>query len=246
MKPGEITIDARYRGPPNSGNGGYVCGRLAEYVDGPAEVTLRRPPPLDKAMSVVRGEDDKVLLLDDGALVAEAIPSQVSLQVPKAPSFDGAVEASGRTFDPSDHKLPTCFVCGPDREHPDGLRIFPGPLNKDDANWEHELAAHWIPSPDLAGDDARVAPEFIWAALDCPTGFTDFKSGQPRLLGRLAVAIDQSPAAGERCVIVTWREKVEGRKLSSVGILYSEDGQQLARARATWIAVDEATMRGDI
>ena len=45
-----VIIDKRYRGPPNSGNGGYVCGRLARHIPGGAEVTLRAPPPLDKRL----------------------------------------------------------------------------------------------------------------------------------------------------------------------------------------------------
>ena len=45
-----IIISKRYRGPPNSGNGGYVCGRLARHIAGGAEVTLRAPPPLDKPL----------------------------------------------------------------------------------------------------------------------------------------------------------------------------------------------------
>ena len=36
-----LTIPRRFNGPPRSGNGGYVCGRLASYLDGPASVRLR-------------------------------------------------------------------------------------------------------------------------------------------------------------------------------------------------------------
>ena len=68
-----ITIDRRYRGPLHSGNGGYTAGRLAAFVDGPAEVTLRLPPPLDRPLAVAE-EDGRVLLLDGEALVAEARP----------------------------------------------------------------------------------------------------------------------------------------------------------------------------
>ena len=42
-----FTIARRFRGPSQSGNGGYVCGRLARHVAGPALVRLRAPPPLD-------------------------------------------------------------------------------------------------------------------------------------------------------------------------------------------------------
>ena len=38
-----MTIPHRFRGPPNSGNGGYVCGMLARNIAGAAEVTLRAP-----------------------------------------------------------------------------------------------------------------------------------------------------------------------------------------------------------
>ena len=47
-----IIINRRYCGPPNSGNGGYVCGRLARHISGGAEITLRSPPPLDKIKPV--------------------------------------------------------------------------------------------------------------------------------------------------------------------------------------------------
>ena len=61
-----VVILSRYRGPSTSGNGGYTCGRLAAYVDGVAEVTLRRPPPLDRALTVRRGPDG-VALVNTGA-----------------------------------------------------------------------------------------------------------------------------------------------------------------------------------
>ena len=38
-----MTIPRRFRGPPNSGNGGYVCGMLARHITGAAEVTPRAP-----------------------------------------------------------------------------------------------------------------------------------------------------------------------------------------------------------
>jgi hypothetical protein len=50
-----ITIDKRFRGPPNSGNGGYVCGLIAGHIDGSAEITLRVPPPLEHGLEIVAG-----------------------------------------------------------------------------------------------------------------------------------------------------------------------------------------------
>jgi hypothetical protein len=42
---GSLSVARRFCGPPDSGNGGYVCGFFVGFVEG-AEVTLRLPPPL--------------------------------------------------------------------------------------------------------------------------------------------------------------------------------------------------------
>jgi len=56
-----MTIPRRFRGPPNSGNGGYVCGMLARQIAGAAEITLRAPPPLETELGVVEvGKGDGI------------------------------------------------------------------------------------------------------------------------------------------------------------------------------------------
>ena len=62
-----LTIDRRYRGPLHSGNGGYTAGRLAAFVDGPAEVTLRLPPPLDRPLTVAEQDDRRAPARRGGA-----------------------------------------------------------------------------------------------------------------------------------------------------------------------------------
>jgi hypothetical protein len=47
-----LTIDRRFRGPAQSGNGGYVCGRIARHVAGTAQVRLAIPPPLDTPLEM--------------------------------------------------------------------------------------------------------------------------------------------------------------------------------------------------
>ncbi len=63
----QIIIERRFCGPPDSGNGGYTCGRLANYVDGTAEVTLLRPPPLERPLGIERREGGMVRLSDVSA-----------------------------------------------------------------------------------------------------------------------------------------------------------------------------------
>src|SRR4051812_33728415 len=45
-------IGTRFRGPPESANGGYCAGILADALAGAVEVTLRRPPPLEQELEL--------------------------------------------------------------------------------------------------------------------------------------------------------------------------------------------------
>jgi hypothetical protein len=104
-----IVIPRRYRGPTESGNGGYVCGRLAAFVAADAvQVMLRQPPPLDRPLRVVV-TPDRATLLDGDLLVAEAVGAQLDLEAPAAVSWAAAAVASeGAGF--REHAFPECFV----------------------------------------------------------------------------------------------------------------------------------------
>src|SRR5882672_7683358 len=107
-----IIIDKRYCGPPNSGNGGYVCGRLAGHIPGGAEVTLRVPPPLDKPLDVVATDDGLWELRDGATIVATGRSASVELTRLEKASFDEAYAAELLTpIKPHEHLLATCFVC---------------------------------------------------------------------------------------------------------------------------------------
>jgi hypothetical protein len=244
--PATIEIPNRFCGPPKSANGGYACGRLAAFIDGAAEVTLRSPPPLDRLMRVL-ADGDGVALFDGDKLVGNAKSAIVDIDVPAAPSFAEAHAAEQRTIAADRHNLPTCFVCGPHRDPGDGLRIHVGPLDPEGAGWRGPLAATWIPDASLADTSNEVREEFIWAALDCPTGYAaGFSDGNVfLLLGRQAVRILRRPRAGERCIIVAREMSREGRKHFAEGVLFGEDSQAIAICKATWISVEPAVMRGD-
>jgi hypothetical protein len=247
-----IVIDKRYCGPPNSGNGGYVCGRLAQQIPGGAEVTLRAPPPLNKPLDVFATDDGSWELRDGATLVAIGRPASVEFARLEQASFDEACGAELRTpVKPHEHLLPTCFVCGPARTKGDGLRIFAGPLGRQSRDGSAVLAATWTPDPTLTADDGFVAPEFLWSALDCPTGYAssyDPVSGSfdrtPILLGRMSARIETRPRPGERCVITAWATGRDGRKRVAEAAAYGEGGALLAVARATWIAVDRQVQLG--
>jgi hypothetical protein len=228
-----LILPERFRGPPASANGGYTCGVLAGFVSGPAEVTLRAPPPLNVPLELVDETAGGISLQHDGTLIAEARPTHVELTLPHAPSFEQATEASAHYLGFKHHLYPSCFVCGPLRDPGDGLRIFPGRL-------EHPrvAAAPWVPPRDLCDGDGLVEARFVWAALDCPSwwGYAAFNEpGPPILLGRLAAEIRARPRAEERCVVIGFGLGREGRRISCGSALVDGSGQYIAWARATWI-----------
>jgi hypothetical protein len=216
----ELVIDRKFRGPTGSANGGYTCGVLASFLHGPAEVTLRQPPPLDRPLEVVT--EEPLRLLDGEAVVAEAASAELDLEVPDPISFDQA-EAAALPEGDRESVFPECFVCGWQRA--DGLRIYAGRVDGDEL-----VAATWVPREDV------IASEFVWAALDCPGAYAvEFgRRGNP-VLGRLTACVEHMPHPGERCVVMGWPLGAEGRKLYAGTALFGEDGRVLGSARATWI-----------
>src|SRR3954452_80133 len=207
----EVTIAERFRGPPASANGGYACGLVAQFIDGSAQVTLRSPPPLERPLRTEES-DGAVSLHDGDDLVAEGRAAMLDLDVPEPVDVDTARSATEHYEWMHDHPYPTCFVCGPERDQGDGLRIFPSPVPG------RELyAASWTPAPDLVG------PEFAWAALDCPSGLvTNTFDGVGRiLLGRLTADIRGVARTSEEHVLTAWPIGRDGRKLHTGSALFT-------------------------
>ena len=90
----------------------------------------------------------------------------LELELPNCPTLAQAEHAAAAFPGFKSHLFPRCFVCGPAREAGDGLRIFSSPLQGQTLH-----AAPWVPHESLADDRGDVATEFLWAALDCPSGF---------------------------------------------------------------------------
>jgi hypothetical protein len=129
VMPETLLVGGRFAGPPGNGNGGYSCGRFARLVDGPAEVTLRGPVPLERRLDVRPGGDGTIEVADGEALVAVvcSIEPLGEIDPPVRPAPAEALEFAKRSpFLGPSHPFPGCFVCGPD--HDDGLRQHPGPV----------------------------------------------------------------------------------------------------------------------
>ncbi|MHB0769048.1 hypothetical protein [Bradyrhizobium sp. 5.13L] len=216
-------------------------------------MTLRAPPPVERPLDVLTRADGGIELRENDVLLATA--RTTGINVPDIPrvSYAAAEEAVGRTpYDEQSHNLPGCFVCGPARDDGDGLRIFAGPLQAEAVPGKPVVfAASWVPHGSLSGEDGYVAPEFVWAALDCPTGYCSvgarhlgLNGDETALLGRMAARIDRRPRPGDRCVVVAWPTGREGRKLFAESALLDAEQEVLATARATWLLVDRRVQLG--
>ena len=222
-------VDPRFCGPPQSGNGGYVSGRLAAFVRTSAEspdveVTLRRPPPLGVRLEVTDDGSDGVALKYGETLVAQAKPARIAEPVPDPVGYAEAVRAAEHYLGRAQHPFPTCFVCGLDRAAGDGLRLEPGAVAPG------VVAATWQPETSLGG--SPLPPEFGWAALDCPSGWATDLGGRPMVLGRITARLVGLPDPGEPCVVVGVLRALDGRKAFTASALYTADGELLARPGA--------------
>ena len=236
----EIVVPNRFRGPPQSGNGGYCAGAFAEAVQSPVvEVTLRSPIPLDTPMQLTAGEPARVDLGE--TLIAEMRAARLGTEqefvVPDPPSFEEAEAAEHdsyslvdgiNTFHPGRGFHPICFCCGAD--HDDGLNVFAAPV-RDGA----QVAAVWR-TRDTWGTEALLPERFIWAALDCPGQFAFMAGGiRTGMLGRMTAEVERLAPAGADYLVTGWRVRVEGKKHFAGTAIFDAAGQRIARALAVWI-----------
>src|SRR5215469_3683507 len=234
-----LVIPSRFCGPTGSGNGGYVCGRIAAYLDDPVTVTLRRPPPLGTPMAVEQDGESSIRIRHASTLIAEAVrsPGRSASEIPDPVSIAEARAVAGRARYYTDPLFPDCFVCGMGREPGDGLRIFPGPVPGRPL-W----AAPWRPDRSVTDADGRVRPEVVWAALDCPGGIAAAEaaclgSDTAILLGRMTVTVTALPMVGDQCRVIAWQDGRDGRKLTAGSALLEPGGKVLAVARTLWLTV---------
>ena len=231
MMKSQINISSRFCGPIDSANGGYTCGILSNAIEGTAEVTLRHPPPINKVMEIKQEEENYFVLYDQDRVIAEAKPAELELVPPRPPNIEVAELSTIKEEDIEDHYFPDCFVCGPKRRPGDGLRIFPGPV-KDEAY----IAAAWIPDNSLSDEKEYIKNEFVWSALDCPSGWAIvIEKMRFIILGRLVVQIYKRVKPNKNFIVMGWKLSEEGRKIYAGTAIYSAEGELYAKGKATWI-----------
>lgn len=230
----ELEIPSRFAGPPSMGHGGYVAGLFASRTDGPVQVTLRRPTPLDVTLTLDEVGEGRWELRHGDEVVTASEPASLELDVPPAPTVDDARAAEAAS--PSHHEgrgvHPTCFGCGNRRKSGDGLRVFAGPL---EVGGVAQVAGVWRPGAAFAATDGTVDAQWVLAALDCPGAFAFIVDGlRAGLLGRIVFEQHATVHADHDHVVTGWQIGVDGRKMFAGTALFDVDGTLLAAARATW------------
>jgi hypothetical protein len=230
-----VTVNRRFCSAPNTASGGYIAGLLGRLLDGPARVSLEPSIPVDQPFGVDRLRDGGIVLSGSGGVVAHAVPATLQLEPPVPPSYAEAEWASERYLGFTEHAFPGCFVCGPAREWGDGLAIFPGPIPG-----RRLVAAPWAPDPTLFDKRGMVRPEFVWAALDCPSGFALLEAFGRRkvVLSQLTASLMRPLHVGARWIVMGWPFAAEGRTLLGASAIFSERGELHALASAVLVCVD--------
>lgn len=245
-----VRIAEKFRGPPKSGNGGYVSGIFAGALTGgvhdlsggrAVEVTLRAPIPLERSLTLHRSLDS--LTVKDGeTLIAEVAIKMLELTVPEPASWEQALAARSNSyslpieFNPLFGAVrrgvhPICFCCGAELNETEGLQVYSAPV-KDNA----QVAAAWLPERSFADANGVVSAEIIWTALDCPGQMAWRAIGvRTGMLGRLTARIEKRVNAGERCVVTGWTLGEERKKFFAGTALFNQRGELCAYAKAIWI-----------
>lgn len=230
-----VTVKGRFCGAPNIASGGYIAGLLGRRMEGPARVSLEGPVPVDHPFTIERLLDGGVALTDGATMLAHAVPATLQLEPPVPVSYAEAEWASERYLGFTEHAFPGCFVCGPARDWGDGLAIYPGPIPG-----RHLVAAPWAPDPTLFDKHGTVRPEFVWAALDCPTGFALLEAFGRRkvVLRQLTASLLRPLPVGARWIVMGWPFAAEGQNLLGASAIFSESGELHALASAVLACAD--------
>jgi hypothetical protein len=121
------------------------------------------------------------------------------------------------------------------------LRIFPGPVDG-----RQLVAAIWLPDASLPQVDGAVAPEIVWAALDCPAIWGYVMHGNAGIedravTGQLATQISGAVLAKVPSLVVGWPIQRQGRYLLAGAAIFSEAGNLLAESRQTLVLTGRGT-----
>jgi len=235
-----MIVAEQFRGPPHSGNGGYVGGLMSTRIAGAATVVLRAVIPLKTPLRLQNKDGVYCLLSPDNTVIGEAHAALgETLRTPSKPPSYADASLAGARFPGLERMFhPVCFCCAPQLDEGYGLRVFVGQTN---GAPDGHVSGAWSAHPNFADKDRLAPPEVVWAALDCPGSVAWLvKQGDVGLLGTMTCKILRRPAVGDRCIITAWPIEQSGRKRISGTALFTADGELLAHSHQVWITRPQA------
>ena len=238
----EVTIDKHYVGPTDIAQGGYVGGRMAEYLGSDTvEVTMRNPTPMGRPVIFDTSEPGLVLLYDGDKLLNEARPAKLDMEIPEPVSFEEAQEASLRHV--TETPFPNCFGCGAARSEDEGLHLRSGPVKR-----RNMVAIDWVPRAAAVGaeEGEDVPLPIVWAAMECPVSRAWDIGGlkgddELAVLGRMTTKVITRPKVGQKCFIMGWPIERAGRRIELEGSLHNEKGEVMVMTHFTFV-----TLKADV
>ncbi len=267
---GVVRVPTRFRGPPDSANGGVAAGLyacLGEVALGQPvrrlNVRLHIPPPLltDLPYSFEPDPLDPsrttvTVATQDGTTVLSGwvspdpdpvIPAEVAEHLGAHATLDAEQQHRFDSWVEPPRRQPseafnTCFVCGPEAEG--GLRLRLRPV-ADDITW-----LDWRPEPDWMNRDGVALLPAI-ASLDCTAAQGLAERGvvdgdEAFLLGTYDAEVLERPVGADATDlrIVTTYAGRDGRKVFTHQGLFTPDGRPMILGLATWIIVPPEVAAG--
>ncbi len=251
-----VTIDGLYNGASKVANGGYICGLLASFIDGDAEVRINASFPVETPLEAVATEDGGIEIYLDNKLLGRAQPTTVQMDIPTSPDFESARRASENFVFLHSIDARGCYVCSPIRTPDKGLRVFIGGLDNitERSPGQNLVAALWRPTQNLT--DSKLPenklPEnkdtidnvYVWSVLDCP-GVYALKLRYPQsgilVLGSCSASIKRPLPVNQTYIVSAWQDgPAEGRKLRMGVAIHSTDGELMACAKQICFDVGDA------
>ena len=253
----DLTVPVGLDGPPGILQGGLAAGvaapvaRLVDRFGAPLtrlRTRLHAPTPLGRTVQArVRAGDGPAHYLvethHDGRLLTSA-EVELAGHDPAPLGLDLLELATVRLPEAQpQHAYPTCFVCGPEPEHPYGLHLHPRP------GAPGTIVQPWIPAEAL-GTDRDVDPMVVAAVLDCPTVWAAIEpiraaGAVGALLAGFEVQYHRDVPVEEPVRVVARFDAIDGRKVRARAAVVDEEGTCYALASALHVAVQRIP-EGDV
>ena len=165
----------------------------------PVEVTLRHPPPLEVDLDVRADRRQALTTLGfGGAVIAEARAAELTgalvdpVDLAAAQAAMEHVRRLGRAT-----RSPAASCAAPTGRRRTASGCDPAGC----ADRTDTVATAWVPDASVADADGELPAAMVWAALDCPGGWSGDLAGRPMVLGRITAEVDALPAVGDPCVV---------------------------------------------